>query len=151
MEWVAKEAGWRIPVKSWCRELEKEALEQAKNLASHPAAFHHVALMPDAHKGYGMPIGGVLALKDAVCPNAVGVDIGCGMVAVKTDVPAAALADMAIRRRRSGRECAPRARAEDVSPADGSCRRTRIRWFALGRFWAWRKSLPKRLQRKRGR
>ena len=98
MEWVAKEAGWRIPVKSWCRELEKEALEQAKNLASHPAAFHHVALMPDAHKGYGMPIGGVLALKDAVCPNAVGVDIGCGMVAVKTDVPAAALADMPLRR-----------------------------------------------------
>lgn len=96
---IKKEDSWRLPVKSWCAELEPGAAQQAANLASHPAAFHHVALMPDAHQGYGMPIGGVLALKNAVCPNAVGVDIGCGMIAVRTDVKAEALKDMAVRRR----------------------------------------------------
>ncbi|MCQ2378881.1 MAG: RtcB family protein, partial [Victivallaceae bacterium] len=54
--------------------------------------------MPDCHVGYGMPIGGVVAVKDAVIPSAVGVDIGCGMIAVETDCPAEKLADMAFRR-----------------------------------------------------
>ncbi|MBF0199608.1 MAG: RtcB family protein [Planctomycetes bacterium] len=71
---------------SWCENLEDEALNQAKNLAAHPVTAHHVALMPDAHVGYGMPIGGVIACRDALIPNAVGVDIGCGMVAVKTQL-----------------------------------------------------------------
>ncbi len=66
-----------LPIKSWCPDIEDEALAQAKNLAKLPFAFHHVALMPDSHKGYGMPIGGVLATKDVIIPNAVGVDIGC--------------------------------------------------------------------------
>jgi tRNA-splicing ligase RtcB (3'-phosphate/5'-hydroxy nucleic acid ligase) len=61
-------------IKSWCDELEKQALAQAVNLSKHPCTFHHVALMPDCHVGYGMPIGGVVALKDAVIPNAVGVN-----------------------------------------------------------------------------
>lgn len=99
MKWCKKEDSWRIPVKSWCAEPEEEAMKQAADLASHPASFHHVALMPDAHSGFGMPIGGVLALKGAVCVNAVGVDIGCGMCAVKTNVPSAALADMRLRRK----------------------------------------------------
>jgi tRNA-splicing ligase RtcB len=64
--------------------IEPEAIEQAKNLASLPFAHHHIALMPDCHSGYGMPIGGVLATKNVVIPNAVGVDIGCGMLSVKT-------------------------------------------------------------------
>jgi tRNA-splicing ligase RtcB len=72
-----------LPIKSWCPDIEDEALAQAKNLAKLPFAFHHVALMPDSHKGYGMPIGGVLATKDVIIPNAVGVDIGCGMCAQK--------------------------------------------------------------------
>ena len=78
-----------IPLKSWCEPIEPGALEQALNLARHPAVFHHVALMPDCHVGYGMPIGGVIACADAVIPNAVGVDIGCGMAAVRTGIPAA--------------------------------------------------------------
>lgn len=57
---------------------------QARHLANLECAFHHVAIMADAHVGYGMPIGGVLATVDAVIPNAVGVDIGCGMQAVRT-------------------------------------------------------------------
>src|SRR5699024_3761368 len=46
----------------------------------------HVAIMPDSHQGYGMPIGGVLATKDAIIPNAVGVDIGCGMCSLRTNL-----------------------------------------------------------------
>ena len=75
-----------IPVKLWLDDVEEGALVQANNLASLPFAFHHVAIMPDSHQGYGMPIGGVLATKGVVIPNAVGVDIGCGMCAVKTSL-----------------------------------------------------------------
>lgn len=85
----------RLDVKAWITEEEldqvtlvnnhpkQELLAQAINCSNLPAAFHHFALMADAHSGFGMPIGGVLALKDAICPAAVGYDIGCGMIAVK--------------------------------------------------------------------
>ena len=71
------------PIKLWLDNVEEGALDQAKNLANLPFIFKHVAIMPDAHQGYGMPIGGVLATKGVIIPNAVGVDIGCGMCAVK--------------------------------------------------------------------
>lgn len=74
------------PIKSWATDIEETALEQAKNLANLQFTYRHVALMPDCHAGYGMPIGGVLATKDVVIPNAVGVDIGCGMCATKTSL-----------------------------------------------------------------
>lgn len=76
----------KLPIKLWLNDIEKGALEQAKNIANFPYAIQHVAIMPDAHQGYGMPIGGVLAAKGVVIPNAVGVDIGCGMCAVKTNI-----------------------------------------------------------------
>lgn len=76
----------RIPIKMWLDEPEEGSIIQAKNLANLPFAFRHICLMPDTHQGYGMPIGGVLATKDVIIPNAVGVDIGCGMCAVKTHV-----------------------------------------------------------------
>ena len=98
MKWEKFEDGWRMPVRSWCADCEEGAVKQAANLAQHPALFHHIALMPDAHQGYGMPIGGVVAAEDAVIPAAVGVDIGCGMIATETDVPAERFADMAFRR-----------------------------------------------------
>ena len=98
MKWEKFEAGYAMPVKSWCENCEEGAVKQAVNLAHHPALVHHVALMPDAHQGYGMPIGGVVAAKDAVIPAAVGVDIGCGMIATETDVPAEAFAEMSFRR-----------------------------------------------------
>ena len=98
MKWEKFEAGYSIPVKSWCENCEEGAVKQAVNLAHHPALFGHVALMPDAHQGYGMPIGGVVAADDAVIPAAVGVDIGCGMIATETDIPAERFADMAFRR-----------------------------------------------------
>ena len=98
MKWEKFEDGYAMPVKSWCENCEEGALKQAGNLAKHPALYHHVALMPDAHQGYGMPIGGVVAAKGAVIPAAVGVDIGCGMIATETDVPAEAFAEMSFRR-----------------------------------------------------
>lgn len=76
----------RIPVKLWLDDIEVGAMEQALNLARLPFAFHHIAIMPDAHQGYGMPIGGVMATDGAVVPNAVGVDIGCGMCAVRSSL-----------------------------------------------------------------
>jgi len=76
------------PIKLWLPDIEAGALAQAKNLANLPFIFKHVAIMPDAHQGYGMPIGGVMAAKDVVVPNAVGVDIGCGMCAVRTSLTA---------------------------------------------------------------
>ncbi|MBM9536359.1 RtcB family protein [Desulfobulbus alkaliphilus] len=78
----------KIPIFLWLDELDQETLVQAKNLANLPCAFHHIALMADAHVGYGMPIGGVLATNDTVIPNAVGVDIGCGMQVVRTGLNA---------------------------------------------------------------
>jgi len=79
----------RIPLKVWTDDLEEGAAEQAAHLAELPFAFHHVALMPDAHQGYGMPIGGVLATEGVVVPNAVGLDIGCGMRTWPTGVSVA--------------------------------------------------------------
>lgn len=74
------------PILSWCENPEEGCIAQAKNLAALPFLVSHVALMPDTHQGYGMPIGGVIGCKGIVIPNAVGVDIGCGMCAVETSL-----------------------------------------------------------------
>jgi tRNA-splicing ligase RtcB (3'-phosphate/5'-hydroxy nucleic acid ligase) len=76
----------RVPIYSWALDLEGAVLEQATNLSNLAIAIDHVALMPDAHAGYGMPIGGVLFADDAVVPYAIGVDIGCGVALVDTDL-----------------------------------------------------------------
>lgn len=76
----------KIPIKSWTDTIEDGALEQAKNLANLPFCQKWVCLMSDVHQGYGMPIGGVIATDRVVIPNAVGVDIGCGMKARKTNL-----------------------------------------------------------------
>jgi len=74
------------PIKLWLDDIEDDALNQARNLANLPFTFKHVAIMPDSHPGYGMPIGAVLCTNKVVIPNAVGVDIGCGMCALKTSI-----------------------------------------------------------------
>jgi tRNA-splicing ligase RtcB len=81
----------RVPIKAWAEraeDLEPSCIDQAKDVANLPCVVSHVALMPDTHQGYGMPIGGVAALKGALSPYMVGVDIGCGMMAVKTYIEA---------------------------------------------------------------
>ena len=80
----------KIPIKVWLKnksELEETCLQQAVNLSNLPFLHKWVALMPDTHSGYGMPIGGVIAAEDTIIPNAVGVDIGCGMVFAETNIP----------------------------------------------------------------
>lgn len=72
------------PIKIWSQldTVEPDAIQQLKNVASLPFIFRHVSAMPDVHLGYGATIGSVIATQGAVCPSAVGVDIGCGMLAV---------------------------------------------------------------------
>lgn len=73
------------PVLSWANhDLGWEETQMAKNVASLPFIFKHVALMPDVHLGKGALVGSVIATKEAIIPAAVGVDIGCGMCAIKT-------------------------------------------------------------------
>lgn len=79
----------RVPIKAWVEELydiEPKAIGQLKNLSNLPFVYKHIACMPDVHFGYGATVGSVIATKNAVVPAAVGVDIGCGMMAVKTDL-----------------------------------------------------------------
>lgn len=78
--------GARLPIYSWAAEIEAEALRQARNLGDLDIAVDHAALMPDAHSGFGMPIGGVLFTVGAVVPYAIGVDIGCGVQIARTDL-----------------------------------------------------------------
>jgi len=75
--------GARVPVKIWTKDAEPEAEKQLLNTASLPFVFKHVAAMPDVHAGKGATIGSVIATKGAISPAAVGVDLGCGMAAVK--------------------------------------------------------------------
>ena len=77
------------PIKIWLEDrnaIDENCLEQAEHLAQLPFIHKWVCLMPDTHAGKGMPIGGVIATKGVIIPNAVGVDIGCGMNFVDTNI-----------------------------------------------------------------
>lgn len=76
----------KLPIKIWSdeKDVEASAIKQLKNTANMPFVFKHVAAMPDVHLGIGATVGSVIATKKAIMPAAVGVDIGCGMMAVKT-------------------------------------------------------------------
>lgn len=73
----------RVPVKIWTKDVEEQAQKQLLNTANLPFVFKHVAAMPDVHAGMGATIGSVVATQGAIVPACVGVDIGCGMMAVK--------------------------------------------------------------------
>ena len=85
----------RVPIKAWTRgvPIEEAALQQLKNVASLPFIHRHVAVMPDVHWGMGATVGSVIATHGAIIPAAVGVDIGCGMMAVRTSIRAEHLPD----------------------------------------------------------
>src|SRR5205085_2886235 len=87
--------GRKVDVLAWAdpAELESVALDQLRNISALPWVFHHVAAMPDVHYGKGATVGSVIAMKDAVSPAAVGVDIGCGMAAVQTNLTSHDLPD----------------------------------------------------------
>ena len=75
-----------VPVKIWTDDVDAGSIRQLTNVARLPFVFHHVAAMPDMHVGMGATIGSVIATKGAIIPAAVGVDIGCGMLAVRTNL-----------------------------------------------------------------
>ncbi|MDP1793754.1 MAG: RtcB family protein, partial [Acidimicrobiales bacterium] len=78
---------------SWASDLDDKTVEQARRTANLPFVDGHVALMPDAHYGLGATIGSVIPTKGAIVPAAVGVDIGCGMIAAQTSLSANDLPD----------------------------------------------------------
>jgi len=78
----------RVPVKIWTDEVDDRSREQLSNIASLPFIHHHVAAMPDVHLGIGATIGSVIATHKAIIPAAVGVDLGCGMVAARLSLTA---------------------------------------------------------------
>jgi tRNA-splicing ligase RtcB len=83
------------PIKAWVEgvPVEGQARRQLFNIAALPFIHHHVAIMPDVHFGKGATVGSVIATKAAIVPAAVGVDIGCGMMAVRTTLKAGDLPD----------------------------------------------------------
>lgn len=83
------------PIKIWNEfvPVEESAIQQLKNISKLPFIYKHVAVMPDVHLGIGATVGSVIATKGAICPASVGVDIGCGMMAIKTNVTASQLPD----------------------------------------------------------
>ena len=87
--------GARLPIKAWTRgvPVEDSAINQLRNVANMPFVFKHLAAMPDVHWGMGATVGSVIATKGAIVPAAVGVDIGCGMIATRTDLNAHDLPD----------------------------------------------------------
>ena len=89
MEVIYDKEKQNVPVKVWSElsTVEPEAVKQLTNIASLPFVFKHVAAMPDVHLGTGATVGSVIATKGAVIPAAVGVDIGCGMMAAQIKVP----------------------------------------------------------------
>ncbi len=84
-----------VPIHVWTEitGVESQALDQLKRVASLPWVFHHVAAMPDVHFGIGCTVGSVIAMHGAITPAAVGVDIGCGMAAVRTNLKSSQLPD----------------------------------------------------------
>ena len=110
--------GDRVPIRVWANvhELESDAIRQLKAVAALPWVAHHVAVMPDVHVGKGATVGSVIALRGAVAPAAVGVDIGCGMAAQKTNLTAKDLPDSLRKLRLAIEESVPVGRAQHGSP-----------------------------------
>lgn len=80
----------RVPVKIWTEDVDENSIQQLRNIANMPFIHKHVAAMPDVHLGKGATVGSVIATDNAIIPAAVGVDIGCGMCAVKLPIPVGA-------------------------------------------------------------
>ena len=83
----------RVPVKVWTQDIEHEAIQQLINVSQLPIVHGHIAAMPDVHAGIGATVGSVIPTKSAIIPAAVGVDIGCGMNAVRLSIRASELPD----------------------------------------------------------
>lgn len=103
------------PIKAWTRgvQVEEQAKQQLRNLAGLPFIHKHIAAMPDVHWGMGATVGSVIATKGAVIPAAVGVDIGCGMMAQRTSLTASDLPDNLLGLRTAIEERIPHGRTDN--------------------------------------
>jgi hypothetical protein len=86
--YIQENVGGGVPIKMWTRgvQVEDEARRQLTNVTRLPIVFKHMAVMPDVHFGIGATIGSVIPTIKAIIPAAVGVDIGCGMMAAQSDL-----------------------------------------------------------------
>jgi tRNA-splicing ligase RtcB len=109
-----------VPIKAWTRgvPVDEAALDQVRNVARLPFVFSHVAVMPDVHWGMGATVGSVVATVDAIIPAAVGVDIGCGMAAVRTSLNARDLPDGLGELRTEIEAAVPHGRTANGGPGD---------------------------------
>src|ERR1700730_10056064 len=109
-----------VPVKAWTKgvQLEDQARKQLLNVAQFPFVFKWVAAMPDVHWGTGGTVGSVIPTKGAIIPAAVGVDIGCGMMAVQTDLNARDLPDNLKGMRSAIEKAVPHGRTNHGSTGD---------------------------------
>jgi tRNA-splicing ligase RtcB len=110
----------RMPVKMWTRGIpvEDQAMSQLANVACMPFIHSHVAAMPDVHWGMGATVGSVIATKGAIIPAAVGVDIGCGMIACQTSLTANDLPDHLHDIRTAIEAAVPHGRTDNGGPSD---------------------------------
>lgn len=110
----------RRPIKLWTDgvPVEDKAREQLRNVASLPFIFRHMAVMPDVHWGMGCTVGSVIPTKGAIVPAAVGVDLGCGMVAVRTNIRANDLPDSLAGARSAIEAAIPHGRSNNGRPGD---------------------------------
>ncbi|OLF10422.1 RtcB family protein [Actinophytocola xanthii] len=124
--------GRHVDIRLWTRPetVEDQAMRQLQNISALPWAFKHVAVMPDVHFGKGATVGSVIAMRDAVSPAAVGVDIGCGMTAVRTSLRAEDLPDDLSRLRSGVERAVPVGRDQHRATAFGE--RDAADWDA---FW----------------
>jgi tRNA-splicing ligase RtcB len=114
------ESGKGVPIKAWTRgvPLEPEAEQQLRNVASLPIVYKWVAAMPDVHWGMGATIGSVIPTKGAIIPAAVGVDIGCGMMALRTTLNARDLPDSLRKLRSTIEQAVPHGRTNNGQKTD---------------------------------
>lgn len=108
------------PIKAWTRgvQVEEQAKQQLRNLAGMPFIHSHIAAMPDVHWGMGATVGSVIATKGAIIPAAVGVDIGCGMMAHRTSLVASDLPDNLHGLRSAIEAAVPHGRTNNGGPGD---------------------------------
>lgn len=144
-------SGKRVPIRMWTdpNTVEPQAMAQLYNVTKLPW-IHGLAVMPDVHYGKGATVGSVIAMRDAVSPAAVGVDIGCGMTAVRTSLRAEDLPDD-LRKLRSGlEEAVPVGHASHRTPVDPR-RLPEVRSRDWDEFWDRFDTLTDRVQRLRER
>ena len=130
-----------MPVKVWTNEIDENAVAQLENMSRMPFIHKHIAAMPDVHWGMGATIGSVIPSKGAIIPAAVGVDLGCGMIAVKTTLTASDLPDNLHQIRCDIEAAVPHGRTDNGGANDRGGWRTLptdvvVRWTALASQYA---------------